>query len=92
MGAAFDVLQAVAETGVELDGADRVGLVGVLGAVLAVRPGCMDAADEIDAGVGLGRQFDRLFALADAEALAVHAGPLIGAKSSHSRGGPSRVS
>ncbi|MGI8525344.1 MAG: hypothetical protein ACR2K5_04075 [Pseudolabrys sp.] len=48
-------------------------MAGVFRTLLALGPGCADAADEIEAGVGLRRQFGGLFAFPDAEVLVAHA-------------------
>ena len=71
MAAGLDVLEAVAPARIDLDGADRLGFAGVLRAVLALFPGRVDAADEIEAGIGLAGQLDRLLAVADAESRAL---------------------
>src|SRR5262245_56331428 len=72
MGAGFDVLESLAPAGVDLDNANRLGFARVLRAVLALFPGCADAADEIDAGIMLAREIDGLLALPDAEVLVGH--------------------
>ena len=63
MAAGFGLFQAGGPALVEFDDADRVGFTGVFRAVLALAPGCADAADEIEAGVGLPGQLDRPFAV-----------------------------
>src|SRR5262249_1644154 len=57
---------------VDLEGAEGVGLARIFRAVLAPPPGRAYAADEIERGVEFGRQFDRDFAIADAEGVVVH--------------------
>ena len=67
MGAGLDVLEPVMPSRIDLDHADGFGFPGVLRAILALLPRGVDAPDEIEAGIHLGRQVDRLFALTDAE-------------------------
>ena len=74
MAAGLGVFEAGGIALVELDGADGIGFAGVFRAFLARLPGRADAADEIDAGVELARQVDRLLAFADAKILAGHGG------------------
>ena len=66
------LMEAVGPAGIDLDGADRVGFLSVFRTVLTFLPGRADAADEVDAGIGLRRQFGGLFAIAGAEVLACH--------------------
>src|SRR6185437_10025508 len=48
MRAGLDILEAGREARVERDGADGVGAARILGAILALSPRRLDAADEID--------------------------------------------
>src|SRR3569833_3639705 len=85
--AGLDVLEPRREARIEMDGADGRALAAVLWTGLALGPRRADAADEVDPGVGRGRQIDRLLAGADAEVCgplrgSVHGGFLI---ASHSR-------
>src|SRR5262249_46868609 len=72
--AGLDILEGFTPSGLDLDRTDHLGLPRILRAVLALFPGRVDATDEIEPGVHLLRQIDRLFALPDAEVLASHAG------------------
>ena len=72
MGAGLDVLEALMPSRIELDHANGFGFSGVLRAVLALLPRGVDAPAELEASVRLGRQVDRLFAVADPEVLAGH--------------------
>ena len=51
MAAGFGVLESMSPARVEFDGADGVGFAGVFRALLAMRPGRADAADEIKSGI-----------------------------------------
>ena len=77
MGAGLHVLEGRRPALIDLEGADGVGFAGVFRAVLARLPRRVDAADEIEPGVGLVRQLDRHFAVADAEFLVVISGSSI---------------
>src|SRR5881398_492023 len=57
---------------IDADGADGVGFAGILRAVLAPRPRCADAADEIERGIEALWQFDRDLAVADSEGVLGH--------------------
>src|SRR5207253_10687610 len=57
---------------IDADGADGVGFPGILRAVLAPRPRCADAADEIERGIEALWQFDRDLAVADSEGVLGH--------------------
>src|SRR4249919_1093711 len=67
MAAGLDVLEAVAPARIDIDGTDRLRLPGVLRAVLALLPGRVDTANEIQARIRLTGEVDRLFTVADAE-------------------------
>src|SRR5215471_19721574 len=70
--AGLDILEAVGPARVDLDHANGLGLAGVLRAVLALLPGRVDAADEIEPGVGLLGQLDGLLAFPNAEIFGGH--------------------
>src|SRR5262249_50620546 len=72
VAAGFHPRERLRPTGVDVEGANGVGFARVFRAVLAPRPRRADAADEIERGIELGRQFDRDFAIADAESVVVH--------------------
>ena len=63
--------QALRPAGIELDGAERLALPAILGAVLTPPPGRADAADEIEAGIKTLRQLDRNLALAQPERVGI---------------------
>ena len=56
VAAALHVLEGGRPAGIDLDRADRLGLAGVLRAILALLPGRVDAADIIERGVEALRQ------------------------------------
>src|SRR5262249_8956131 len=72
VGAGLDPRERLSPALVDDEGANGVGFARIFRAVLAPRPGRADAADEIERGVKLCRQFDRDFAIADAEGVVVH--------------------
>src|SRR5262249_17965221 len=72
MGAGLDPRERLSPALVDDEGANGVGFARIFRAVLAPRPRRADAADEIERGVELCRQFDRDFAIADAEGVVVH--------------------
>src|SRR5262249_14656392 len=72
MGTALDALQAGGVARIDLDRAHRIGLAGVLRALLPAGPGRADTADEIDARIRALRQRDGNLALPDAELFLRH--------------------
>src|SRR5262249_33506534 len=72
VGAGLDPRERLSPALVDDEGANGVGFARIFRAVLAPRPRRADAADEIERGVELCRQFDRDFAIADAEGVVVH--------------------
>src|SRR5689334_10091717 len=72
MGAALDALERRRVARIDFDAADRVGFTRVLGAFLPTGPGRANPANEINASVGLLRQWDGDLAGPDAELFVRH--------------------